>query len=287
MKTQKLPEFIIIGAGKCGTTSLHSYLSQHPQLYLCPKKETYFFINDTSRAQHRRWGAVETLAEYSALFQDAPDDRVIGEISTTYYRYPESAARIHQLLPEVKIIAILRDPAERAFSSYQMFVQHGHETADFATLITPDNHYVKAGFYYAELLPFFELFPRQHIKILLYDDLCRNPQGFLQELWHFLGVEAFVPEMGERKREGGLPKNKALYRLLTQPNGLRATVATLLKLILPAEQRQRLRSKLVRQTTQKVKLSPEMRQRLIELYRPDILQLQDLLERDLSAWLQP
>ena len=174
----KLPNFIIIGAGKCGTTSLYNYLNQHPQIYLCPQKETYFFVPEPIRSKLQPWGAITNFDNYANIFKDANEDSVIGEISTTYYRHPEAAQKIYQTLPQVKIIAILRDPANRAFSDYQMHFRQGNEKKDFATLISPENRFVKPGFYYSELIPYFEVFQREQLKILLLEDLIKKPYYF-------------------------------------------------------------------------------------------------------------
>lgn len=282
----KLPSFIIIGAGKCGTTSLHDYLNQHPQVYICPKKETFFFMDEVVRAKHKPWGAVTDIEDYRALFADAPEDSVIGEISTNYYAYPESAQLIYDLIPEVKIIAILRDPAERAFSSYQMHLREGVENQDFARIIDKDVKYVKRGFYYSQLLPFFNRFEPQQIKICLYQDLCKNPTLFIQDLFRYIEIDSnFIPNMNKKGREGGLPKNKSLHDILTQKNTLRTSIGSILKLFMPLELRQKIRSNLVKDNTYKAKLSPDARKKLIEIYRDDILQLQDLIQRDLSGWL--
>jgi len=282
-----LPDFIIIGAGKCGTTSLHNYLNQHPQVYICPKKETFFFLEEAQRNKFKHWGAVTSLAEYRDLFKDAPPNHVVGEISTNYYAYPGSAKLIHDLLPTVKLIAILREPAERAFSGYQMRVRAGHEKMDFESLISEDNCYIKRGFYYSELQPFLSVFDRDRIKIVLFDDLCQNAVGFMQDLFRYIEVDdRFVPDMSKRGREGGLPKNQTWNSLLRKPNPLRTSVAAVLKLFMPLEMRQKIRANLLNQNIYKAKLSPETRKRLIDIYRSDILQLQDLIERDLSAWLE-
>ena len=132
----KLPNFIIIGAGKCGTTSMFTYLNQHPQIYLCPRKETYFFVPEPIRSKLKPWGAITDIEGYNNLFTNASSDRVIGEISTTYYQYVESAKLIQQKLPETKIIAILRDPATRAFSDYQMHYRKGNESESFNNLLS-------------------------------------------------------------------------------------------------------------------------------------------------------
>ena len=282
-----LPDFIIIGAGKCGTTSLHNYLNQHPQVYICPQKETFFFTDDLTRQKNRVWGAVGDLAAYQALFEAAPPHKTRGEISTVYYAYPPSAQSIYSLIPEVKIIAILRDPANRAFSDYQMHVQSGSENRDFDSLITANNRYVRLGFYYSHLLPFFETCPATNIKILLFEDFRKNPANFLQELFNFIQVDpTFIPDMEVKAREGGLPKNQAVNSLLNKPNPLRTTVATIMKLFIPLDLRQNIRSSLVKKNLAKTKLSPTTRQKLINLYRDDICQLQDLLQRDLSPWLK-
>ncbi|MDY6783882.1 MAG: sulfotransferase [Cyanobacteriota bacterium] len=283
----KVPDSIVIGAGKCGTTSLHDYLAQHPQLYICPQKETYFFLEASQRNKFRAYGAITDPDEYYALFKDAPAGSQRLEISTNYYAYAKSAKLIKAALPDVKIIAILRDPANRAFSSYQMLVRGGHEKEDFENIIVENNKYVKRGFYYRQLLPYFEVFDRARIKILFFEDLCSQPVQFVQDLFAYLEVDPqFTPDMQKRGREGGLPKNAIFHSLLTQKNPIRQAAATVLKPFLPEQRRQQMRKKMVKKNIAKVKLSPESRQKLIEIYRSDILQLQDWVGRDLSAWLK-
>ncbi|MDB9313867.1 sulfotransferase [Spirulina sp. CS-785/01] len=284
----KFPDFIIIGAGKCGTTSLHNYLDQHPSIFICPQKETYFFLNENIRNNHTPWGAITDLTTYQNLFADAPPNSVIGEISTNYYAYPDSAQIIYDNLPNVKIIAILRDPKTRAFSAYQMFVREGHEQQSFLELIAnnPEHKYFKRGLYYQELKPYYDIFPLEQVKVLLFDDLCKNPTEFVKDLFQFLEVDPnFVPDMSKKGRQGGLPKNPVVYKLLTQHNPVRKAAATVLKAFMPEEKRQQIRSKLVKQNIQKVQMSPEAKQQLLDYYREDILKLQELIERDLSSWL--
>lgn len=284
--TDLLPDFIIIGAAKCGTTSLHNYLNQHPQIYICPQKETFFFINEPKRSYHKNYGAITEFSKYTDLFKDAPENSVIGEISTNYYAYPESAQLIYDTLPQVKIIAILRDPADRAFSNYQMFASAGHETEDFANMIYEDNKYIKRGFYYSQLIPFFNCFELNKIKILLFDDFSNDPVSFLQDLFQFIGVDdQFIPDMSKKSRQGGLPKNKIINHLLIKQNPLRNSVASILRLLMPLNLRQKIRSSLIKGNRYKGKLEPELRRELINIYRSDILKLQDLIQRDLSGWL--
>ena len=281
------PDFIIIGAGKCGTTSLYTYLKQHPQVYLCPHKETYFFVPEPIRSKFKPWGAMTNFDDYTDLFKDASQNNIIGEISTTYYRHAESAQEIYHKLPQVKIIAILRDPANRAFSDYQMHFRKGNEKEDFTSLISPDNRFIKPGFYYAELVPYFKVFPQEQIKILLFDDLVKNSANFIADLFEFIEVDSqFTPNTSTQSRKGGLPKNQTVNILLTKPNPLRKLTASVLSLFIPFSLRQELRASLVKKNIQQAKLAPEVRQQLIEVYRYDISKLQELIDRDLSLWLQ-
>ena len=278
MINKKLPNFIIVGAGKCGTTSLHNYLSQHPQVYICPQKETFFFMGEEQRNKNKKWGAVTSIEEYSKLFAQAPENSVVGEISTVYYAHEKSASLIHQYLPQTKIVAILRDPAQRAFSDYQMHFRKGREKRDFNTTIQAKRQYIRQGFYYAELKPFFEIFNRDQIKILLYEDLAKNPLGFIQDLFRYIEVDdQFIPDMSKRGRDSGMAKNTALNRLLNKQN----LFTKALKTVIPNS----VINKLIKQNSYKPKLSIEDRNQLIQIYREDILKLQDLLELDLSAWL--
>ena len=137
-----------------------------------------------------------------------------------------------------------------------------------------------------ELEPFYTAFKPNQIKVLLFDDLKADPQTFLKELFEFVGVSPdFVPDMSKRGREGGLPKQPWLHKLLTQRNPIRATAASIIKLILTPEKRQRLRTQLVKGNIAKQKLDHNTRTQLIDIYREDIQRLQTLINRDLSSWL--
>ncbi|MBE9124805.1 MULTISPECIES: hypothetical protein [unclassified Coleofasciculus] len=109
----------------------------------------------------------------------------------------------------------------------------------------------------------------------------------MQDLFRFVEVDdSFVPNMSQRGREGGLPKNKTLNDLLIKPNPLRSSIASVMKLIVPLQFRQKIRNDMVKKNTYKAQLSPEARNKLIEIYRSDILNLQELIDRDLSHWLK-
>lgn len=297
----KIPNFLIIGAAKAGTTSLYDYLNQHPQIYMSSIKEPRFFALEGDKldfrgpAQGINRTSVTKWEQYCQLFQEVTTEKAIGEASTIYLSNPKAPDRIKHYLPEVKLIAILRDPAERAFSSYVHLVRDGYENLSFtegleaeATRIKenwqPLWYYKERGFYYEQLQRYFTIFKPEQIKICLYEELAADSTAVIQQLTRFLGVDdTFTPDL-TRKNVSGIPKNKFLQNLFTKDNPIKSVV----KPLLPKSLRQSVLENVTKSNLgAKPTLSPQMRQKLISIYREDILKLQELIQKDLSRWLTP
>lgn len=296
-----MPNFLIIGAAKAGTTSLYSYLNQHPQIFMCPEKEPRFFALEgepldfggpTQTSINR--ASINNLQAYCQLFEGVTDEIAIGEASTLYLSSPKAPERIKYYLPDVKLIAVLRDPVQRAFSSYLHLVRDGYETLSFAEGLKAEAsriqdkwqplwYYKQRGFYYEQLKRYFDLFSADQIKIYLFEDLNRDSTAIVQDITQFLGVDDnFSPDI-TRENVSGIPKNRWLQTLFTKENPIKSS----LKAFVPKELRQTIAQTVQKHNLgEKPTLSPEIRQELIALYRDDILQLQDLIGRDLSQWLQ-
>ncbi len=312
-----MPNFLIIGAPKAGTTSVYQYLKEHPQIYLSSMKEPAFFAFEGMKLNYengplagglgdrppesRDWYqervgvAISTLGEYQALFEGVTDEIAIGEASPGYMYFSRSPERIHHYIPEVKLIAILRQPADRAYSSMVHRAQFGLDPqADFSKILEKEdyniddewwgfNHEIRTGFYYKQLKRYYDRFDRSQIKIYLYEDLQNRPLDLVKEAFQFLGVdETFVPDVSRKYLVSAVPKNKLWHKLLTQPNPIKE----LLKTALPENVRKPLGQKLIKKNMGKPPKPPEVRQKLTEIYKEDILQLQDLIGRDLSDWLK-
>lgn len=293
------PNFLIIGAAKAGTTSLYDYLNQHPQIYMSSPKEPRFFALEGEKLDFRgparaiNQTSVTTWKEYCQLFQDVTTETAIGEASTIYLSDSQAPKRIQHYIPDVKLIAILRDPAERAFSSYMHLVRDGYETLSFAEALEAESdrikenwqplwYYRKRGFYYQQLQKYFELFPPEQIKIYLYEDLVNDSIAVIQDLARALEVDdTFKPNL-TKQNVSGVPKNRLLQKVLTRKNPLKS----ILKPLLPKSLRKSVLQDLTKRNLgAKPTLSPQMRQNLIAIYREDILQLEKLIQRDLSQWL--
>ncbi|MBE9125329.1 MULTISPECIES: sulfotransferase family protein [unclassified Coleofasciculus] len=283
-----MPNFLVIGAMKSGTTTLHNYLAQHPQVYMSPLKEPHFF---SYKGQANR--KITNLDDYHALFQGVSDEIAIGESSTTYLAFPKIASeRIHHYIPNAKLIAILRNPSEAAYSLYLM-IHRSKLTGSskqqildgFVQTIQNRSGNIKGRYYYGQLKQYFRLFDRDQIKIYLHEDLITEPDSLLQDIFRFLGVdEKFVIDKSIISNKGGIPKNKLLYDLIKTLKNNRT-----LKTLIPQSLREPIYRTYISIRNSNLEkypqLPPEIRQQLIELYREDILKLQDLLQRDLSKWL--
>jgi sulfotransferase family protein len=285
-----LPNFMIIGVAKAGTTSLFRYLDQHPQVFICSEKGTnYFGYEDAIAWKWADEGAppalrhfqAKSFEEYEALFAGVSDEIAIGEVSPQYFRCPTAAQRIHECVPDVKLVASLRNPADRAFSGFMMRTRRGEAVKGIYEELTPDSSHVKEGFYYKRLKRYLDIFPKDHIKIFLFEEFKKDPAKIIAALYEFLGVDAtFVPNTSVRYNPGAVPKVRSLNRVFYNP-----ALVTISQSVFPDSLQRILRQ--IRQLNLKTmpKFPPDLRADLLNLYREDILRLEELLDRDLSIWL--
>lgn len=298
-----MPNFLIIGAAKSGTTSLYHYAMQHPQIYMSPVKEPKFFALEGEDLDFRgpgdqkrmESGWITTFEEYSELFRAVTDETAIGEASNLYLYDPKAAERIRHHIPHVKLIAILRDPAERAYSNFLHMARSGLEpSADFTEALRQEEtrinsrwmpfwHYWQRGFYYRQLRRYFDRFDQHQIKVYLYEEFAADPGCVLQDFFEFLGVDGtFASDVSKKHNQSGVPRNRAVHSLLTTPSPIK----TALRAVIPSGRLRRAARRIRDQNLVKIPLSPEERTQLVDTYREDILKLQDLIRRDLSKWLE-
>ncbi|MBX6422897.1 sulfotransferase [Thermosulfurimonas sp. F29] len=299
----KLPNFLIVGAAKSGTTSLYYYLKEHPEIFLPDKKELRFFSQ--MRGDFRGPGdenlnrtIVKDINDYMKFFETVKMEKAVGDISPDYlYYFRNSIKNIKKFLGDPKIIIILRNPIERAYSHYLYFLRDGREYLSFEEALSQEERrnllnwewawfYKDVGFYYNQVKAYLENF--SEVKIYLYDDLKKDPLKLVQDIYKFLEVnDSFVPKsINEKFNISGVPKNKFLHKLLVQPNPIIFPIKFVLKSMLPRDTRQRLRNKFLQKILKKPQMKPETREYLKQLYKEDILKLQELIKRDLSHWLK-
>jgi hypothetical protein len=293
----KLPTFLIVGVQKAGTTSIYNYLKQHPQIYMSPVKETNFLEKDWQKADpeilKKYPKQITTFEQYCQLFEAVTNEIAIGEASPNYlFHYESSAPLIQRYVPHAQLIAILRNPAERAYSDHLMHIRDGIGDRSLSDQIKYSVHksfIIRKGFYYTPLKHYFDTFGREQVQVYLYDDLCRSPVDFVQNIYRSIGVDdSFSPDVSLKSQVAKIPKNKLVNNLLQKQNPVRKSIASVLKSVLPLEARQRVRTQIIElnsQSKDKLYFQAEDRKQLMEIYREDILKLQDLIQRDLSPWL--
>ncbi len=295
--TVKLPNFLIFGVQKAGTTSVYNYLKQHPEVYLSPIKEPNFLEKDWDKlaAEGRQFKPrqIVTFEQYSNLFEGVSNEIAIGEISPNYlFHHQTSIIQIKRYVPNSKLIAILRNPVERAISDYLMHVREAQSNTPLKEQIqykANKSFVILKGYYYEQVKHYFQEFSREQVSIFLYDDLRKDSQKFLQEIYKTIEVNPnFEADTSQKSQVAQLPKNEGINKLLVRKNPIRSLSATLLKPLLSEEKRQKIRSFLISMNSKskdEIDSLEEEKELLLNLYREDILKLQDLLDRDLSAWL--
>lgn len=284
------PNFFIIGAVKGGTTSLYVYLKQHPQVFMTSRKEPNFFLHDVANPSPEV--PIQSWKEYAALFKEVTNESVIGEASPGYLASSTAYGRIAAYAPDSKLLSVLRNPCDRAYSHFlmkyrsQLVDMRETEVLDyFLTMFQEDRSLMLHGFYFESLQRYLSVFDRSQMEIFLFEDLKNNLDEMMKQIFRFLDVETMFQISTATYNKGGIPKNKTQYALM---NTLRYSFNKTLKPFMPEKVIEPIydlyNTVKNRNLSVPPNLSFECRKILIDNYREDILRLQDLLQRDLSQW---
>ena len=296
-----MPDFLIVGAAKSGTTALYHYLGQHPEVFLSPIKETNFFAQKGKKLDfngpkdnlitHKK--TITETVDYYNQFTNVTNEKAIGEICPSYLYYKDAPKNIKEHIPEVKIIAILREPVSRAFSAWVHLTRDGREYLSFSDAIVDeprrinDNwseiwHYIEEGKYYDQLKRYYDSFPKENIKVIIYEDFKNNPSRVYTEICDFIGVKnSFVPDMNTKHNTGSLSNNRFLTRLFMKPNFIK----TLFKIIMPSFLKKKIEQRLFRSNLISTPtISKENEQRLKLLFDKDLRRLEELIDTKINNW---
>ena len=291
-----LPNLLIVGAAKSGTTSLHNYLNQHPSVFMCSPKEPHFLINKDIGEQRIPKGVL-SLEDYKSLFKGASTKKYRGESSVMYLLFPEFAIKnINKYLSkDVKIIIMLRNPVERAYSGYQHVKRYNlMESLSFEKALdqsenryhnisnmTPASRYLELGMYFEQVKKFIEEFDNVHV--VLYNDYKNDFSSEMNNVFKFLDLDAFKVHTDEKHMVGGWEwKNYWIKSLMMKKNPFK----TALKFLLPFKSlRKSIMENLKKGNTNKIeKINPETEKWLKEYYKSDVKKLSLLLDKDLNNW---
>ncbi len=287
-------DFMCIGVQKGATTSIHQILKQHPQIFLPNVKEVLFFDRDENFEQGISW--------YQEHFKEAKSTQTIGEVCPSYIYDAKAPKRIYDYNPNIKLILILRNPADRAFSQYKMRVGRGDEKRRFEDAVKTElqkiknnedyplpEHYIARGFYDKQIIRYFELFDKKNILILLFKkDFLDNKKETIKKILDFINVDSSVSLPLNIKATPDVNwKSQFLNKILNTANPINQFA----KKIIPSK-KTRLKIKYFfsnfnqKATASKLELE-EIRPFLInEVYKESILNLEKLIDKDLSNWLK-
>ncbi len=296
----RLPNFIVIGAPKSGTTSLFYYLKQHTEVYLPEKKELHYFSYDLLYKNAKGPGDATTIKaicgtrkEYESYYADSKNRKTIGEFSPSYLYFSEVSERIKKELGPVKIIAILRNPVEKAHSQYMHQIRDNHETLGFNEALNEEENrkkkgwsdiwrYAESSLYSERVKKYISVFGKENVKVILFEDFVIDPASVLKETSSFLGIDPGFPfdTMKVYNRTGN-PKSRAVADFFSKPNYLKAIA----KKLIPDRVRIPMRLALLDLNTgKKDSMDREAERHLKEYFRKDVSELSKTLGKELN-WL--
>ena len=310
--TVRLPNFFLAGAPKAGTTSLFFYLRQHPQVYMSPIKAPTFFggadlLNGPQRdrvlrelPRHRAalppylegkrvsdgMPLVLDWGDYVKLFQHVREETAIGEASVSYLRLPSAARAIRCTVPDARLIFVLRDPAERLFTVDSGTLGRGSGAAFRKRLLAMDPQglpmaFVDGGRYATHLQRWFDIFPRDQVRVYLYEDYRADARAVMRDIFAFLGVDPdHRVDLSTQHNVTVVPRFPTLHALRRRIFRSAPTPRWI-----PEAARRTLR-RVYRLRRDELTMDPADRRMVVDYYRDEIERTAALIGRDLSAWLR-
>ena len=293
------PNFFLVGAAKAGTTSIYTYLSQHPKVFFPAIKEPHFFTQvRPARQQRFLIEAITKRSAYLRLYAHAISYSVIGDASPSYLWHPEVPQRIRAEVPEAKIAVVLRDPVERAYSHYLMDYREGVQNKPFYQALLDDMNrsekgwgisylYYELGLYAEQLQRYLETFKPEHVKVLMFDDFRRDAKAVLREIADFLGLDSSPlahVDTSRKYNSYAAPRNQYLRRVAG------AKFSRMLgQMLVPRRLGVLIFERIFLKQATKLPLDPHARELLCSLYDPELDKLEKLLGRRLpelrNSWV--
>lgn len=297
----KKPNFFIVGAAKAGTTSLYNYLKQNNQIFFPEIKEPHFFFKEvqlnsfrddfkirTNKKENKHQAFITEEQVYLDIYKDVSDEVAIGDASASYLYSKVAPQEIFEFNNQSKILIILRQPIERAFSHYLMNLRMGFAKGSFKSEFIEDvekkekgwgiSHlYLELGLYFEQVKRYLEVFPKNQVKLIRHEDLKNNTSQVLSDIDKFLGVKNnFTYKVNETYNSAALPRSKGTIRLIRNLNLRKLLPHSLIKL-----------GKKTLYTSKGLpKLSNEDRSALMQYFYQDIKKLEKLIDIDLHDWYE-
>ena len=292
-----LPNFLIIGASKCGTTALYYYLKQHPEISFSDLKEPKYFSSQNESFPHNGIGdrsvdkyVIKSLPAYKKLFADIDNKRVGDASPDSLYFYNKTAIHIKETLGDIPIIVMLRNPVKRAFSAFMYLKRDSREKLNFRDGLLAENKrlkdnwdfiwgYKKCGLYYNQVKSFMDNF--SNVKVVLQEDLKNDTTAILEDIYSFLELDTkFNTDVSIKHNESGKPNNLFSKFLLSRNNIFSTVIRELMKRFIPRDFLEKVASK----SLERMSILEKDEISLKPYFFNDICKLEKLINKDLSSW---
>ena len=269
-----LPSFLLIGAQKCGTSSLASQLGAHPQVFMAPRKELDFFSMDENWNRGITW--------YESFFREATGEKAIGEASASYTMHPMFSSvpgRIAEKLPDARFLYIIRHPVKRIISNYMLRWYEDQMDDSLEAMVESHPQLLTCSRYHHQIEQYLPFFPRDRFLVILFEEFVADPPAIHKEIFRFLGVDTSFVVSDTR------PKNVTADRVIEAP-WMRAVrriplIKAIAKTLLPTPFIRRI-TRLGGVQKPQVEMPAGLRDKLVDELRPDIEALSDFAQRDFS-----
>lgn len=291
-----LPNFLIVGAAKAGTTSLYYYMQQHPEISFPKLKEPKYFSSKFLKFPHNGPGdksvdkyAVKNWVEYKKLFENLKN-KYVGEASPDYLFYSKfTANEIFNTLGDIPIIIILRDPVKRAFSAFSYLVRDSRETLTFSEALEKEEErlannwdfiwgYKKGSLYYYQIAEFKKYFSK--IKLIIFEEFVKNTKSEVNNLYNFLSLPSISDLNLQVHNPSGIPTNILTKYILSRESTISTSLREILKRIVPRSILEDIAAK----SLTKLELESEIGKKLYKHFENDIILLETMFNLNLNIW---
>jgi hypothetical protein len=296
----RLPNFVVIGAPKCGTTSLYYYLRQHPDVYLPERKELHYFSYEHMRQlvggpgdAHIVSMICQTLDDYKSFYSDVHGEHAIGDISPSYFYFSDVSERIKDELDSPKIVILVRDPIHKAFSQYMHLIRDNRETLEFFDALNAEGRriaegwaalwrYAESSVYTTRIQKYLDVFGSDRVRIIRFEDLTTSCYTTLEDLFRFIGVDpTFRPDVSQTYNRSGKPRLRFVADLIAKPNAVTSAARKLLPETVTTSVKNVLRQL---NTGRKAEIDERSRTYLRDYFKDDVAKLEGLIQTRLD-WL--
>ena len=281
------PNFFIVGGSKCGTTNISYYLNLHPKIFFSELNEPYYFCKWDVPEEYNRNSMITNMKKYLDLFKNVKNEIIVGEASSPYLTCPHAALEIKKAFPNSKILISIRNPIERSHSAYFSYQFMKPNEQNFMEMIKTHEKLIsekifyidsilESGFYTKNIKRYQEIFGKENVKVIIFEDYIKNTNQHIDSIFNFLGINDKIDLNEQSKGSYRVPKNFFAKSLLNNKNFRKVST-----ILIPTVMRQKLGDKYFLKQVKKPQMLENERNYLRELYNDEVNELEKFLGKKL------